>query len=162
MGTSPPATWGKKPVKWVDGWMQTSCLDEWFSPPLVFAVDRSGTTGPVNAGCIVMMGSVCTNCFLQSFLSFLIKTFTWRTYPTPEGCSLKMTDSFLYKSQENSGGNQNILLKLSECFPLGFQVLTSFEKKFFFTLKLLLSVVIWDAFQKLHLCFSLQSCLFIM
>lgn len=52
--------------------------------PLVFAVGLSATTGKVNTGCTLMRVLASTSCFLKSFPSSSIETWTSLTCPIPE------------------------------------------------------------------------------
>lgn len=58
---------------------------------LVFAVDQSATTGQVTTGCTLMMELASTSCFLKSFPSSSIKTWTYLACPIPETPHLLMT-----------------------------------------------------------------------
>lgn len=81
---------------------------------VLFAVDRSATTGPVNAGCTLMTASVCTGCSPLSSPSFSTEPLTWTTYPTPDGLDLKQ-DFSLPESQENTVSGNTSLVFTSVC-----------------------------------------------
>lgn len=157
MGSSSLATWGEKSSK-VDGWMQTfflrwmilssSCVCsgpkryDWTGERWVYTHDGIGLHQLLSTEFSIIFNK---NIHMKNL------PHSWRM-ESKNGC-------FLRKFLENLWKPKDITEALW-MFQV-FYCLWQAWKMFFFFYTLLL-VVVWDTFQKLHFCFSLQSCLFLM